>query len=176
MNPFRFLIVGALGALLAGCAGSVSKPLALQPLEQNAPLRLSDVSADAEQGVRMSEGDLGLISQKVKSYIEAESPDVFGNASDALKMKIHFTRFDRGDAFARAMMAGLGQIKIDATVMLDDVGGKQVAAYNVSKDFAFGGLVGATTTVEDVEEGFAKSVAEIVKHPSNGQPQTHSVN
>jgi hypothetical protein len=167
MNTFRLLAVGALGALLAGCAGDASRPVALQPLEQNAPLRLSDVSADADQGVPMSDGDLGLISQEVRAYVEAESPGIFGNGPDALTMKIHFTRFDRGDAFARAMMAGLGQIKIDATVMLDDAAGKQVAAYNVSKDFAFGGVVGATTTAEDVEEGFAKSVAQIVRQRPN---------
>jgi hypothetical protein len=37
-----------------------------------------------------------------------------------------------------------------------------VAQYKVSKDFAIGGVVGATTSVDDVEEGFAKSVAAVV--------------
>jgi hypothetical protein len=173
MNTLRLLATGALAATLAGCADSVSRPVPLQAFEQSAPLRLSDVSADAEPGVPMSEGDFGLVSQKVRAYINAQSPGVFGTGPDALAMKIHFTRFDRGDAFARAMMAGLGQIKINATVMLDDATGKQVAAYNVSKDFAFGGIVGATTTVEDVEEGFAKSVAEIVRQRPN---QAHFTN
>lgn len=167
MITFRLLAVGTLGALLAGCAGDASRPVTLQPFEQNAPLRLADVNVDADPSVQMSEGDLGLVGQKVRTYIEAESPGVFGSGPDALTMKIHFTRFDRGDAFARAMMAGLGQIKIDATVVLDDAAGKQVGAYNVSKDFAFGGVIGATTTVEDVEEGFAKSVARIVRQRPN---------
>jgi len=79
-----------------------------------------------------------------------------------LKMKIHFTRFDRGNAFARAMLIGLGQIVIEATVSLQDAQGTTVAQYKVSKDFAIGGVVGATTSVDDVEEGFAKSVAAVV--------------
>ena len=73
------------------------------------------------------------------------------------------SRFDRGSAFARAMLIGLGQIRIEATVDLEDSSGARAAEYKVSKDFALGGIAGATTTVDDVEDGFAKSVAEIVK-------------
>ncbi|MBV9694943.1 MAG: hypothetical protein JO261_14695 [Alphaproteobacteria bacterium] len=79
------------------------------------------------------------------------------------QMKIHFTRFDRGSAFARAMLIGLGQIRIEANVILANSAGAPIGEYKVSKDFALGGAVGAATSVTDVEEGFAKSVAEIVK-------------
>ena len=61
------------------------------------------------------------------------------------------------------MLIGLGQIVIEATVTLEDGSGRTVGEYKVAKDFAIGGVIGATTTVEDVEEGFAKSVAEIVR-------------
>ena len=113
----------------------------------------------------MSGGDFGLICQKVRGYIEQEAPGVIVDPStgQALQMKIHFTRFDRGNAFARAMLIGLGQIRIEATVELVDARGTSVAQYAVSKDFALGGVVGASTTIEDVEDGFAKSVAEVVK-------------
>jgi hypothetical protein len=178
MNIARLLFLGALAALLSGCAGSVSRPVALEPLalQDGAQLRISEITADAVQGIAMSDGDFGLVSQKVRAYIETQFPGVYVDqpgSPGALKMKIHFTRFDRGNAFARAMMAGLGQIEIDATVSLWDSNQKQVAQYNVSKDFAFGGVVGATTTVEDVEEGFAKSVAEIVRPQVN---QAHFTN
>jgi len=33
----------------------------------------------------------------------------------------------------------------------------------VSKQFAFGGVYGASTKIEDVEEGFTRSVAEILR-------------
>ncbi len=162
MSPLRILCIAALAALLAGCAGSVSAPTAVTalPADQKGALHLS---ADADASLKMSDGDLGLISQKVRGYIQAQTPAVLADQAGALKMKIHFTRFDRGNAFARAMVMGLGQIVIEATVTLQDSSGKPVAEYKVSKDFAGGGVLGATTTVEDVEEGFAKSVAEVVK-------------
>ena len=166
MNTIR--ILGALGvaAMLAGCAGSVSDPVAVQSMssDMKASLKIADISADAEPGVPMSDGDFGLISQKVHAYIDAEKPGVIAEGSAAGQhMKIHFTRFDRGSAFARAMLIGMGQIRIEATVEMSDAGGARTGEYKVAKDFALGGIVGATTTVEDVEDGFAKSVAQVVK-------------
>jgi hypothetical protein len=159
----RLLAVAALAAALSGCAGSISKPTELQALTvDKTALKIADIDANAADGVQMSDGDFGLICQKVRGYIEAERPGIL-SATGGQKMTIHFTRFDRGNAFARAMLIGLGQIKIEATVTITDTTGAKVGEYTVAKDFAIGGMIGATTTVEDVEDGFAKSVAEIVK-------------
>ena len=69
-----------------------------------------------------------------------------------------------GNAFARFMLAGLGQIRIGADVLLiDPANGHAVGKFEVSKDFAFGGIYGAATRPEDVEDGFARSVAAIFK-------------
>jgi len=167
MHSIRLTCLAALALALAGCAGSVSEPTAVIPLpaEQQASLHVSDITADAVSGVEMSDSDFGLICQKVRAYIQQESPSVLADPAGgpAEKMNIHFTRFDRGNALARGLLIGLGQIHIEATVTLTDTAGKAVGQYYVSKDFALGGIAGATTTVEDVEEGFAKSVAEIVK-------------
>jgi len=165
MTIARLLSVVTLSALLSACAGSVSAPTAIAPLsaEQKANLHVSDISADAESGLAMSAGDFGIICQKVRSYIATQKPGALAEgAASPLKMRIHFTRFDRGNAFARAMLIGLGQIVIEATVSLQDAQGITVAQYKVSKDFAIGGVIGATTSVDDVEEGFAKSVAAVV--------------
>ncbi|MGD0865371.1 MAG: DUF4410 domain-containing protein [Rhizomicrobium sp.] len=160
----------AIALSLGGCATSVSAPTAVQPLatDSTMPLHISDVSADAASGVQVGDADLGLICQKVKAYMKAQSPAVMVDAGtpSAYQMKIHMTRFDRGNSFARFMLVGLGQIHIEGTVDLDDSSGKSVAQYKVVKDFALGGVAGGTTTVEDVEEGFAKSVAEIAKGKS----------
>ena len=165
MTFVRILCIAAFSALLAACAGSVSAPTAIAPLspEQKSALHISEITADADSGVAMGDGDFGIICQKVRGYIAAQSPGMLAEgAASPLKMKIHFTRFDRGNAFARAMLIGLGQIVIEATVTLQDAQGVTVAQYKVSKDFAIGGVVGATTSVDDVEEGFAKSVAAVV--------------
>ena len=163
VNKSSAVLVAALGIALAGCAGSVSAPEAVQALsaDQKGALRVSTISADAAGGVEMGDNDFDAVCQKVRGYIQKDSPAVL--ADSGYRMKIHFTRFDRGSAFARAMLIGLGQIRIEATVDLEDSSGARAAEYKVAKDFALGGIAGATTTVDDVEDGFAKSVAEIVK-------------
>jgi hypothetical protein len=168
LNALRFVPVIALGIAVSGCAGSVSEPVAMTPLpvQDRGALHISDISADAASGVQISDAEMDMISQKVRGYIQTQTPNVLAapqGGAQPLKMVIHFTEFDRGSAFARAMLAGLGQIEITADVMLKDGSGTTVADYKVSKDFALGGVAGATTTVEDVEDGFAKSVAEIAK-------------
>jgi hypothetical protein len=166
MKAIRILSAVAVAAVLAGCAGSVSAPTVVAPLsiEQKASLRLSGISADAAAGIAMSDGDFGIICQKVRTYIATQTPGAFAEGASApLRLKIHFTRFDRGNAFARAMLMGLGQIVIEADVSLEDASGQTVAQYKVAKDFALGGIAGATTSVDDVEDGFAKSVAAVVR-------------
>jgi hypothetical protein len=166
MNSVRIFGALAVVAMLAGCAGSVSAPEPVQAMSagQKSALKIGAITADADSNVQMSDSDFGLVVQKVQGYIDATKPGLIADgAPGAAKMNIHFTRFDRGSAFARAMLIGLGQIRIEATVTLTDPSGATVGQYKVSKDFAIGGAIGATTTVEDVEDGFAKSVAEIVK-------------
>lgn len=164
----RYISLAAATALaLAGCATSVSAPTPVQALsaDQRVALHLSDISADAANGVEMGDTDFDTVCQKVRAYVQTEAPSVLADPAGgpAYKMKIHVTRFDRGNAFARFMLIGLGQIRIEATVDLVDAGGATVAEYKVAKDFALGGVAGATTSVSDVEDGFAKSIAEIVK-------------
>jgi len=167
MKRIQAVILAVMTVSLAGCAGSVSAPTSVMSLsmEQKASLHISNLSADAETGVEVGDNEFVAIVQKVRSYIQAQTPGVIVEPSDqkAYKMNIHFTRFDRGSALARGLLIGLGQIRIEATVFVIDSTGKQVGQYKVSKDFSLGGIAGASTTVEDVEEGFAKSVAEIVK-------------
>ncbi|MEP2830610.1 DUF4410 domain-containing protein [Parvibaculum sp.] len=160
------MLIGV-AAILAGCADSVSKPVPVMALapEQQSALRIAEVKAEAAPGVDISQYDLDRIAQKLKSELELRAAEMMAGDEDlsSTTMKVVFTEYDAGNAFARAMLAGLGQIEIDADVFLIDKDGKTVAQYEVSKDFAFGGIYGASTNIQDVEVGFIKSVVEIVK-------------
>lgn len=69
-------------------------------------------------------------------------------------------RYEEGNAFARAMLVGLGRMHIDADVALSNWETKEsIVQYEVSKTFAWGGLYGGLTDIKDVEDGFAKAVA-----------------
>ena len=106
------------------------------------------------------------MSAMVLAEIRARTPLALEAGSDdqTKTMNIVFTQYDEGNAAARFFLAGLGQIRIDADVsLLTPATGATVATYKVSKDFSFGGLYGGTTNIHDVEKGFARSVAVIVK-------------
>lgn len=152
--------------LLAGCAGSAAKPDVVHAMAstQSQGLRLSNITAEAKSGVAMTGADLDRIVAQVKADITARDPNIFVDKTASPNvMKIEFTEYDSGSAFARFMLMGLGQIKIDADVtIVDSTNNQIIGEYDVSKDFAFGGIYGGVTRIEDVEKGFAKSVAEIV--------------
>ena len=169
----RFMLLLALAGLTA-CASSVASPdevvRALTP-EQKSTLHVADVSGEVQPGVAMPQFQVDRVIQLVKADFSGELPQtvVVASAGGSLpaataKIKIVFTQYDEGNAFARFMLAGLGQIKLGADVIfIDAASGQELGRYKVSKQFAFGGLYGVATRMEDVEEGFAKSVVEILR-------------
>ncbi|ABS64149.1 hypothetical protein Plav_2540 [Parvibaculum lavamentivorans DS-1] len=167
MRFFGVAILLGVAAILAGCADSVSKPvpvLALAP-EQKSSLKIAEVTAEAASGVQITQYDLDRIAGKLMGELALQAADMMAAEGETapVTMKVVFTEYDEGNAFARAMLAGLGQIEIEADVFLIDTAGKTFAQYEVSKTFAFGGVYGASTSIEDVEVGFIRSVVEIVK-------------
>jgi Domain of unknown function (DUF4410) len=160
--------MAALG-LLSACAESAATPdtvAALNPATK-ASLKIATITDEAGPGVALASFDLDRIRERIKADITAAHPGILASpkdppANDTANMKIIITRYDSGSAFARFMIAGLGQIHIDGDVIFTNAStGRPIGEYKVSKDFAFGGVYGATTKIEDVEKGFAKSVAEI---------------
>jgi hypothetical protein len=164
-------MAAALLGVLSGCAGSVAAPdevMTALPAATKASLKLASISGEIAPGVAMTPDARDRILQEVKSEITAKHPDMWvaGNAPAApgtANLKIVFTQYDDGNAFARFMLAGLGQIHIDGTVIFTEPAtGQTIGQYKVSKDFSFGGIYGVATRIEDVEKGFARSVAAIV--------------
>lgn len=168
-NYGRWTFFLALGLLVSACATDPSAPASVQaiPDAQKSTIHIADVSAEAKPGVFVASYELERISGMVKAELQKEVPAVVVDANapaDAppAKLKLVITQYDEGSAFARFMLAGLGQIKLDADVLvIDGASGQVIGQYQVSKQFAFGGLYGGSTQMKDVEEGFAKSVAQI---------------
>jgi hypothetical protein len=156
---------------LAGCAGSASTPLlngAPPSGFDTTTVPIGPVTDEAAPGVPMQSYDLERVRQLVQDDLSAAYADRVvaqgAHAPGEVKVDMIFTTYDQGNAFARAMLAGLGQIHIAATVELIDVAsGNVVASYSVEKTFAWGGMYGGTTTIEDVEKGFAQSVVAVFK-------------
>jgi hypothetical protein len=168
-RAIRCFVVVAATVALSACAEDATRPVALQAYAQakESGARLSDVSAEAKPGVVMTQPVFDRITERVKAEVAAKTGNALAGASSVdgsrlIKLKLVFTNYDEGSRFARFMLIGLGQIHIDADVILvDATSGATLGQYRVSKQFAFGGIYGGATSIEDVEKGFAKSVAEI---------------
>jgi hypothetical protein len=113
----------------------------------------------------MSPDDIHRVIDQVIEEIRAQRPEIFASVTplgtrDA-KLRLMFTTYQHGNATARLVM-GTGQIRIKAEVtIVDAASGGSLGTYFVSKESYLGGLVGAATSTDDVERGFARSVAEI---------------
>ena len=107
-----------------------------------------------------------IIKQKVDQRKVANARE--GDKRD-YELHLLVTRFNKGNAFARAMLAGLGQIHLDGTVTLLQLPDRTEAGkFSLKKTFAWGGIYGASTSMEDIERTFADGVAAAV----TGQAET----
>jgi hypothetical protein len=174
MSVFKRLAAAAaaVGSLviLSACAESVATPVpvtALQPV-QITTLKVTDITDEAAPGIAVPNYDLERILDRVKAEVSATHPEILAAANapagtGTAKIKIVITQYDEGNRFARFMLIVLGQIYLDGDVVfVDPTSGQEIARYKVSKNFAFGGMYGGITGMEDVEKGFAKSVAAIL--------------
>jgi len=101
-----------------------------------------------------------IIAQKVNNRKMLNKDEAH---KKSFEIDVVLTRFEKGNAFARAMLAGLGQIHLDGEVKLLLVPDQTpVGAFTVSKTFAWGGIYGSSTRIEDIEPTFADSVAAAV--------------
>lgn len=164
--------------LLGGCAGTASMPSLVGAPSASFDLNrvtIGDVTAEASSGATMAPTDLTRIALAVKGELRRTAPGRIAipgrNYPDLVDLKLIFTDYDPGNAMARYMLAGLGQIHIQADMQLIGRDDKQVrATYDVSKRFAWGGIYGASTRIEDVEIGFVKSVAATFDPKYAGNP------
>jgi len=100
------------------------------------------------------------MTKRIAEDIKSDAPNRFKAInplvpnSTTLQASVVIKRYDEGDAFYRLMLMGLGQIHIDADVALVDSATKnQLAQYEVTKTFAWGGYFGALIGIKDVEGG-----------------------
>lgn len=171
-----FIILFFTSLLAVGCATTMPGHTVLQPISSN--VLLSDylglyVEVSSKKDIPISEftlNDAERIKQLIIAGIKAQNPNRFKNINDTtnldsstLNVSINVTRYDKGNAFARFMLAGLGQIHIDAEVNLIDAKTQKVlGSFEVNKTFAWGGIYGGSTTIIDVEKGVVEEIVSII--------------
>ncbi len=161
-----------LASLLTGCAGTGgSRQLVGSLVNSSQASKFSDllITVQPVNNVSLSQSDTDRMTKLVAENIRIDSPARFKTINTAspspttLEALVSVKNYDEGSAFARAMLAGLGQIHIDADVTLSNSLSKEkLAQYEVTKTFAWGGLYGGFTGIEDAEVGFCKAVADSI--------------
>lgn len=165
---FSIIVVAGAGLLLTGCAStSPNNAKFSQELSKEKYLDANDaatVKVKSNDGVIITTDEKERMALVITNKVnEQKILNVDSEDKREFEMEVLITRYEKGNAFARAMLAGLGQIHIDAKVSLFLMPEReQIANFNIDKTFAWGGIYGGFTSIEDVEEGFATGVAEAV--------------
>lgn len=115
-----------------------------------------DVSMTPTERERILNLTIGKIKKDEPSrFKEINSPTP---SSSTLHVSINVRRYEKSN-----VVVGLGQFVIDAQVVLEDREKRgALAKYEVTKASAWGGILGGATKIEDVEEGFANAVADLL--------------
>lgn len=171
LSALLFLVSLLVGAC-AGTAASVRPMTGEQKGPELAAYRRLALQVTKTDGLEVGDQDLDRIAQRIMEALRKSQPERFekidgGTPAQAepgtLGARVQLTKYDKGSAAARFMLAGLGQIRINATVALHDLAeNRSLGEYEVTKTFAWGGIYGGATTIEDVELGFAEGVAAIL--------------
>ncbi len=164
-NVYFLGLLCLVGVFLTGCGTTT---LSLKPESQVdlAQYRSLSIQTKASDGVSITEAAQNRIKDIVKTEVNSGCPKRFDNIyidtprPEGILLVLNFTKYDEGNRFARAMLAGLGAMKINADVEVKDgQSGNSICKGEAGKSFAWGGMLGAMTGIEDVEKMFAKEVS-----------------
>jgi hypothetical protein len=147
-----------------GCASSMPKAKFTQPIAPDSNITSTDtisVKVEAKTGIDILESERLRLAEVVEKKInDLKTMNHSKHEQKNYEVELLLTRYDKGNAFARSMLAGLGQIHMDGEInLLELPERKQVGKFSISKTFAWGGIYGASTTMEDIEQTFATAVA-----------------
>jgi hypothetical protein len=164
---FATVCVGLAAIALAGCASTAPKPQFSHEIVSDARVKAGDttvVRVDAPEDVKILPMEKERMAEKIQQKIDArKSANVAVGTPKSYSVELHLTRYQKGNAFARAMLVGLGQIHIDGKVDVYQMPAHTlVAEFDLKKTFAWGGIYGAATSMEDIETTFADGVAATV--------------
>jgi hypothetical protein len=163
----RLLMLLALAAMLAGCASSPPEPKFTHVMVVDSRIRAADsaeVTITAPDTIKILPNERQRVAEKIKAQIDVRKAKNSGFGEPrAYLVVLNVTRYEKGNAFARAMLAGVGQIHLDGTISLFQMPEHNlVEEFDMQKTFAWGGIYGASTSMETIEDTFCDSVAATV--------------
>ena len=161
---FNLIICASAVILTTGCATTVPKPDFTKQIATESQIAAKDevnVMVEAVSGVTMLESEKIRVAEKIKQKIdERKVTNNQGVSSKTYEINLVITKYEKGNAFARAILVGLGQIHLEGDIAVFEMPGRiPVGNFSISKTFAWGGIYGGITRMEDIETTFADGVA-----------------
>jgi hypothetical protein len=164
---FLFLILSLAG--FYGCATTAPTAEFRKPIADTHLLCANDdatIKLTTADGVPLQENGRQRLAELITNAINLKKAKAQCSTNDKRSFILNstITEYDEGNAFARFMLAGLGQIHIDGdfSLFLTTSEKQSVAEFTLRKTFAWGGMHGATTDIKDVEPAFAQGVADAI--------------
>jgi len=163
-------------ALLAtGCATSPPVAKFARGSSAHAVIRTADtasIAVDTTSDVKLADYEKTRIIEQIKMKLaedQALNPALANPGQ--YQIYVTLTRYEKGNAFARAMLAGLGQMHIDGNVKVFAMPAHtSIEEFTVQKTFAWGGMYGASTRIEDIEQAFAEGIANALTGQGEKKP------
>lgn len=164
--------------MFTGCATTAPKATFIQEIPSSCLLVANDTiiaRVEAASDVNVTDIEKTRIARGLEEKVEAKKTlNTKTGEKKNYEMEVTLTRYDKGNAFARAMLAGLGQIHIDGKVNLFEMSDKKkVGEFSIQKTFAWGGAYGASKSIVDIEETFEDGIAAAVTGQTENDSKRH---
>ncbi len=151
--------------LIAACGTTTLNLRSTENVADLSEYKSFTIQTSTAQGVAVPEPAQARIKGLIKSEILDCCKERFDNISlgdpgaKDLLLNVKFTIYEEGNRFARFMLAGLGSMQIHAEVQIKDAtSGQLIYGGEAGKTFAWGGVYGAVTGMDDLEKGLAKEI------------------
>ena len=154
----------AVAIVLSNCAGTTPQAAFTQQMPDSARIARGDsVSAKvASSDPNMLPTDQQRLGEKVTHKVKSIAQSR-GGIARKYELSVMISRYEKGNAFARAMLAGLGQIHINGVVAVyQQPGHAKIGEFKLDKTFAWGGIYGGSVSMDTIEDTYAQAVAEAV--------------
>ena len=151
-------------SFLGGCAGN-------QPVVWNDATPIEEVkfsAVEVEALVEIPQYELDFMKDDITKKLS--SSDFWSDIPSDYTLKVVISEYEEGNAFARFMLIGLGQMHLNGTVDLLAAGNppEVIKSGSFEKNYALGGFMGASANMhDDMTSKLGKAIYEALNNPSN---------
>lgn len=159
-QALRRLAVFTAAVALSSCATSTPNATIIAPL--TAQICQGDIvyaKVTTSEG-RMTQAECDTLSAQISRDVQTMAPPPAGPAK-RYEVAVNITRYSGGNFFARTLVPGTGQIRVEGTVTVYQMPKRvPVGEFVVNKHFMIGGLYGATVNIDTISSTFSRAVAK----------------